>query len=102
MKSTAILYALVSKLEQKGLDHVRLTLGISWNTSGPTEVTIFCPEILSSVDGPGNKCTKAVWYDFLLPEVAMNTTRDKKEHDQRRRIWDHGFTSKCVLLLIAD
>lgn len=38
-----------------------------------------------------------MWYDFLLPEVAVNTTRDKEKHDQRRRIWDHGFTTKALL-----
>ena len=52
------------------------------------------PEIFKALDGPGNACTKAPWYDFLLPEVALNTTRDKPTHDKRRRIWDHGFTTK--------
>ena len=46
-----------------------------------------------ATDGPGNLCTKAVWYDFLVPEVAVNTTRNKMSHDQRRRIWDKGFTT---------
>lgn len=59
-------------------------------------MTVFNPEILAAVDGPGTGCTKAVWYDFLLPEVAVNTTRDKEKHDQRRRIWDRGFTTKGV------
>ena len=36
--------------------------------TGPEEITIFHPEVLSAVDGPGNSCTKAVWYDLLLPE----------------------------------
>lgn len=64
---------------------------------GPNEITIFRPEVFQVMDGPGNACTKAVWYDFLLPEVAVNTTRDKLKHDQRRRIWDQGFSTKALL-----
>lgn len=64
---------------------------------GPTEITVFNPEIFSLTDGPGNKCKKAVWYDFLLPEVAVNTTRDKQLHDRRRRIWDKAFTPKGII-----
>lgn len=64
--------------------------------TGPEEITVFHPEVLRAVDGPGNSCTKAVWYDLLLPELAVNTTRSKPEHDRRRRIWDHGFTTKAL------
>lgn len=60
--------------------------------SGPNEITVYHPDIFAVTDGPGNSCGKAVWYDFLLPELAVNTTRDKVQHDQRRRIWDKGFT----------
>ena len=65
--------------------------------TGPEEITIFHPEVLQAINGPGNSCTKAVWYDLLLPDVAVNTTRSKLEHDKRRRIWDHGFTTKALL-----
>ena len=61
---------------------------------GPNEVTIFTPDVFTATDGPGNNCTKAVWYDFLVPEVAVNTTRDKEAHDWRRRLWNKGFTAK--------
>lgn len=66
--------------------------------TGPEEVTIVDPSIPGILDGPGNDTTKAVWYDFLLPEVAVNTTRNKKYHDIRRRIWDRGFSSKALAL----
>ena len=64
--------------------------------TGPEEITVFHPEILPAVDGPGTTCTKAVWYDLLLPEIALNTTRSKPDHDKRRRIWDHGFSAKAL------
>ena len=66
--------------------------------TGPEELTVFDPEVLQAVDGPGNSCSKAVWYDLLLPELAVNTTRSKPEHDKRRRIWDHGFTTKALAI----
>lgn len=64
------------------------------NFEGPSEITIFTPEVKWAIDGPTNQCNKAVWYDILLPLIALNTTRSKKEHDQRRRTWDHAFTVK--------
>lgn len=64
--------------------------------TGPEELTYVDPAVPPAVDGPGSLCTKAVWYDFLLPEIALNTTRSKRDHDSRRRIWDRGFTSKAL------
>ncbi|OAK99157.1 cytochrome P450 [Phaeosphaeriaceae sp. SRC1lsM3a] len=64
--------------------------------TGPEELTIIDAAVPSAVDGPKSKCTKAVWYDFLLPEIAVNTTRNNKEHDARRRIWDQGFSTKAL------
>jgi len=64
--------------------------------TGPEELTIIHPEVPPAVDGAENSCTKAVWYDFLLPEVALTTTRSKPDHDKRRRIWDHGFSAKAL------
>ncbi|KAF1992980.1 putative benzoate 4-monooxygenase cytochrome P450 [Amniculicola lignicola CBS 123094] len=64
--------------------------------TGPTEITVFTQEVKWAVDGPLNKCTKAVWYDMLLPLIALNTNRSKKEHDQRRRAWDQAVTVKKI------
>ncbi|KAK6957361.1 hypothetical protein Daesc_000145 [Daldinia eschscholtzii] len=66
--------------------------------TGPEEITFVDAAVPPAVDGPRNKCTKAVWYDFLLPELAVNTTRDIKEHDARRRVWDRGFTNKALAI----
>ena len=77
------------------LDRMHQTYGRFVRT-GPEEVTVFDPEVLPAVDGPGNACTKAVWYGLLLRELAVNTTRSKPQHDQRRRTWDHGSTTKAL------
>lgn len=34
------------------------------------------------------------WYDLLVPDMALNTARDKDLHAARRRQWNRGFTSK--------
>lgn len=64
--------------------------------TGPEELTIIDPSLPALLDGPGNQFEKAVWYDVLLPELSINTTRSIKAHDLRRRIWDRGFSSKAL------
>lgn len=59
---------------------------------GPNELTIFKPEAVPALDGPGTKCTKTLWYDVLYPRVSVATTRDKSIHKKRRQIWDHAFS----------
>ncbi|KAI8631113.1 cytochrome P450 [Xylariaceae sp. FL1651] len=58
----------------------------SFVRTGPNEITIFHPEALGAISRPQNGCTKSPWYDILLPHVAINTTRDQREHDARRAI----------------
>lgn len=81
-----ILFEQVRCTGETGASNNRLNFGLF---QGPNELTIFCPEILFAVDGAGNTCTKPAWYDLLEPEVALNTVRDKGQHDWRRRIWHH-------------
>ena len=66
---------------------------------GPNEITVFHPEVLAKLDGPGNKTTKSVWYDFLMPDMGLTTIRNKAFHDQRRRVWSLAFSAKGMLLL---
>ena len=61
---------------------------------GPNEITIFTPEGVAEIYGPDSKCSKAAWYDMMLPLVSMVTTRSKTIHDARRRVWDMGFSVK--------
>lgn len=51
---------------------------------------------MADINGPGSTCTKAPFYDLLLPRTSIITTRNKTFHDQRRRIWDHGFSAKAL------
>jgi len=64
--------------------------------TGPNEITIFDPEVLWKLDGPGAKTTKSVWYDFLLPDMGVTTIRDKPFHDKRRRVWTKAFSNSAL------
>ena len=70
--------------------------------SGPNEISIRSVEAVLAIHGPGSRCTKAPFYDLLLPRVSIITTRNKILHDQRRRIWDHGFSTKGTWLKVAS
>ncbi|KAJ2989844.1 hypothetical protein NUW58_g3261 [Xylaria curta] len=80
----------------------------SFIRTGPEELTIIDPTIVSLIDGPKSQCTKAVWYDIFFPQVALNTTRITDDHANRRRIWDRGFSPAALatyeerIVLYAD
>ena len=59
-------------------------------------MTIFRPDAIQTIFGPGSRCTKTCWYDVLKPLIALNTTRDRDLHARRRRIWNRGFNSKAL------
>jgi hypothetical protein len=61
---------------------------------GPNEVTVFHPDALAKLDGPGNHNTKSAWYDFLMPDMGVTTIRNKAFHDQRRRVWTQALSAK--------
>lgn len=64
--------------------------------TGPNEITIFHPEAILPIHGPDSACAKTAWYDNLWPVVAVVTTRSRAEHDQRRRLWDYGYSIKAL------
>lgn len=63
---------------------------------GPNEVTIFTPEAIPLIHGPQSRCTRAVWYDKILPAYSVATVRSRDAHDVRRRAWDQGFSIKAL------
>ncbi|KAH9889218.1 cytochrome P450 [Xylariomycetidae sp. FL2044] len=60
--------------------------------TGPSEITIFHPDVFMAIDGPRSECIKADWYDLLQPNPAIITARNKHIHGSRRRVWNQGFT----------
>ncbi|KAM0812265.1 putative Cytochrome P450 [Seiridium cardinale] len=74
-------------LHQKYGDFVR---------TGPNEITIFTPDAIPSIHGPESACSKAAWYDNILPVYSIVTLRSKPAHDARRRAWDQGYSIKAL------
>lgn len=66
---------------------------------GPNEITIFDPETLIKIDGPGSKTIKSDFYDFLWPDVGLALMRDKPFHDKRRKLWLQGTSAKSTYTL---
>lgn len=59
---------------------------------GPSELTIFDASAFVAVNGPGTKCAKSVWYDFMQPNYSIISSRTQRTHDKRRRIWSPAFS----------
>ncbi|PQE09099.1 Cytochrome P450 protein [Rutstroemia sp. NJR-2017a BVV2] len=49
-----------------------------------------------AMDGPSSNTTRSDWYDLLFPRVSSLFTRDKKQHDERRRIWSHSLSARAL------
>lgn len=65
------------------------------NCSGPSELTIFAPNVLPILlEGPSNRFSKPAWYDTLHPYIGLTNHRDRKVHEHHRRVWDYGFTTQ--------
>ncbi|KAL5042261.1 hypothetical protein BDW71DRAFT_200739 [Aspergillus fruticulosus] len=79
---------LLAELQKQYGDFVR---------TGPSEITVFHPQVFKAIDGPNTKCSKAEWYDLLHPFTkSLVTTRAKDTHGSRRRLWKQGFTSMSL------
>ncbi|OAG03770.1 putative cytochrome P450 [Paraphaeosphaeria sporulosa] len=63
---------------------------------GPDNLSISNPKAVQAIYGSGSKCTKSSWYDSTWPMVSLNTMREKKLHDERRRTWSPAFGEKAL------
>lgn len=79
----------VEKLHKVYGDYFRL---------GPRELSIADVDAVPVVHGALSKCTKGPWYSTgkHIEGYSLHTCRDKKEHRERRKIWDRGFNAKAL------
>lgn len=63
---------------------------------GSNDLSITDPIIMETAYGKASTVTKGSWYDNDAPLSSMHTTRDKKLHEKRRRIWAPAFSEKAV------
>ncbi|KAJ6126977.1 hypothetical protein N7523_002589 [Penicillium sp. IBT 18751x] len=80
-------YLVLERLHNEYGDFVR---------TGPSEITVYHPDVFMAIDGPSGSCVKSEWYDVLHPKMSLVTARDKKVHGARRRQWNRGFTSQAL------
>ena len=68
---------------------------------GPQEVSVLDPAILPAINGVRSKTTKAALYDLTLPSKGLNVTRDRGEHDRRRKVWDPAFRVVGMINIVS-
>ncbi|KAL5332489.1 cytochrome P450 [Aspergillus crustosus] len=54
---------------------------------GPNGISVSHADVVRVALGPGSKCSKAPWYEYEHPSYSLQSVRDKRLHDARRRIW---------------
>ncbi|KAJ5754144.1 cytochrome P450 [Penicillium nucicola] len=64
--------------------------------TGPSETTIFHPEAYEAMDGAHNRNTRSDWYDLLYPRISSIFTRDKKLHNERRKMWEQALSTQSL------
>jgi hypothetical protein len=63
---------------------------------GSNDLSITDPKAVQIVYGQGSKCRKSSWYDQDSPLNSMHTTRSRKVHALRRRVWSPAFSDKAI------
>lgn len=66
--------------------------------TGPRELAIYTADAVPLVHGPMSRCRKGTWYNNAnhVGGASTHTTRDKQDHKQRRKAWDHAFNAKAL------
>jgi cytochrome P450 len=60
---------------------------------------VYCADAIPLIHGPTSKCRKppALYGVFeLVSGHSLQTTSDKAEHRQRRKVWDRAFNAKSL------
>ena len=63
---------------------------------GPNDISVTPPDGVEVISGVKSRCSKAQWYSQDVPLTSMHTTRDRAQHDRRRRIWSPAFSDKAL------
>lgn len=75
----------VQKLHQIYGDIVRV---------GPRELSINDPDALHAIHSSSTTCSKGPFYNILAPAYNLLGERHRPVHAERRKAWDHAFSSK--------
>lgn len=102
-------YRLIYQMHQKYGPIVRTgmweeSLNLAWERQqanlysipGPANLSLNIPEAVQRVYGADSPCEKSPWYDTSLPLQNLHTTRDRKVHERRRKVWARAFAPKAL------
>ena len=80
-------YQQIDRLHEEFGDFIRI---------GASDLSIVHPEAPQAIYGANSKCRKSFMYDINKPMESMHSTRNRKVHDQRRRLWSGAFGDKAL------
>jgi tryprostatin B 6-hydroxylase len=80
-------YRLMTRLHERYGDIVR---------TGPSNLSVNVPEAVQLVLGSKSRCVKSPWYDGSLPLVNLHSTRDLREHERRRKVFNKAFSPAAL------
>ncbi|ETN43117.1 uncharacterized protein HMPREF1541_02275 [Cyphellophora europaea CBS 101466] len=63
---------------------------------GPNEISVTDPNAVAVISRADSKCSKAPWYANDTPLISMHTTRDRQQHDRRRKVWSPAFSPSAL------
>ncbi|KAF9890803.1 hypothetical protein FE257_005374 [Aspergillus nanangensis] len=64
--------------------------------TGSSDLSIAHPAAVEAIYGAASPCTKAAWYDFTHPGMALQNMRDPAEHAHRRKVWALAFSDRLL------
>ncbi|KAL4895626.1 cytochrome P450 [Aspergillus ambiguus] len=64
--------------------------------TGSSDLSISHPKAVEAIYSASSPCTKAAWYDFTHPGIALQNMRDPAEHAARRKVWALAFSDKLL------
>lgn len=76
------------------IDSDTIVCGVDLHPVGPQELSIADPEAVEAIYSTKSPVTKGSYYTIFEPLVSLQSTRDKTEHNKRRKVWDQGFSIK--------
>lgn len=64
--------------------------------TGPNSISVIDPVAVPVISGTNSKCIKAEWYSNDQPLISLHTSRDRTQHDLRRRVWAPAFSPGAI------
>ncbi|GAB1212266.1 hypothetical protein ATERTT37_001398 [Aspergillus terreus] len=64
--------------------------------TGSSDLSIAHPAAVHALYSAASPCTKAAYYDFTHPGLALQNIRDPAAHAARRRVWARAFSDPLL------